>query len=79
MHSPSTPARPEHTTPTIPTHERARPTMTEKQTPPESFLAAVATLRADEDTVRATAHTSSVSADGWTATEPTFAPVGTDA
>ncbi|MFF4169023.1 hypothetical protein [Streptomyces sp. NPDC001744] len=54
--------------------------MTEKQTTPESFLTAVDTLRADEDTVRATAHTSSVSADGWTATEPTsVAPEGADA
>ncbi|MFB7025907.1 MULTISPECIES: hypothetical protein [unclassified Streptomyces] len=54
--------------------------MTEKQTTPESFLTAVDTLRADEDTVRATAHTSSVSADGWTATEPaSVAPEGADA
>ncbi|MFI8103478.1 hypothetical protein [Streptomyces sp. NPDC086023] len=52
--------------------------MTENQTTPESFLAAVDTLRADEGAVRATAHTSSVSADGWTATEPAAAE-GTDA
>lgn len=53
--------------------------MTENQTTPESFLTAVDTLRADEDTVRATAHTSSVSADGWTAAEPASAAEGTDA
>ncbi|GHG13442.1 hypothetical protein ACFFSH_31705 [Streptomyces filamentosus] len=53
--------------------------MTENLTSPESFLATVDTLRAGEGTVRATAHTSSVSADGWTAAEPASAPEGTDA
>ncbi|MFD4374800.1 hypothetical protein [Streptomyces sp. NPDC058486] len=51
--------------------------MTENQTTPESFLAAVDTLRDGEDAVRATAHTSSVSAEGWTAAET--ASEGTDA
>ena len=32
----------------------------------EDFLAAVDELRADDTTVRTTAHTSSVSAEGWT-------------
>ncbi|MGA5215136.1 hypothetical protein ACPCAE_03545 [Streptomyces cinereoruber] len=55
--------------------------MTDNQpTPtPESFLAAVDTLRAGEDAVRATAHTSSVSADGWMATETASTAGGTDA
>ncbi|MFF8618213.1 hypothetical protein [Streptomyces sp. NPDC015350] len=53
--------------------------MTENQTTSTSFLAAVGTLRADEGTVRATAHTSSVSADGWTATETASAAEGADA
>lgn len=33
------------------------------------FLDAVEDLRDGDETVRATAHTSSVSAEGWTATE----------
>ncbi len=39
------------------------------------FLDAVEELRGDDDTVRTTAHTSSVSAEGWPTTE---APAGTD-
>ncbi|MFD6347782.1 hypothetical protein ACFWF9_24095 [Streptomyces roseolus] len=53
--------------------------MTQNQTTAESFLVAVDNLRADEDTVRATAHTSSVSAEGWTATEQASVPEGTNA
>jgi hypothetical protein len=47
-----------------------------------NFLAAVDNLRGEDETVRATAHTSSISADGWTTTEPSTpaeAPAGTDA
>ncbi|MEV1066031.1 hypothetical protein [Streptomyces sp. NPDC050263] len=33
------------------------------------FLAAVDDLRGDDETVRSTAHTSSVSAEGWPTTE----------
>lgn len=51
--------------------------MTENRTP-ESFLAAVESLRDGEETVRATAHTSSVSAEGWTAAEPASTPECTD-
>ncbi|WP_414169137.1 hypothetical protein ACMATS_25040 [Streptoverticillium reticulum] len=40
------------------------------------FLAAVDDLRGDDESVRTTAHTSSVSAEGWPTTE---APAGTDA
>ncbi|AJC54957.1 hypothetical protein [Streptomyces sp. 769] len=40
------------------------------------FLDAVDELRGDDTTVRTTAHTSSVSAEGWPTTE---APAGTDA
>lgn len=40
------------------------------------FLAAVDDLRGDDDSVRTTAHTSSVSAEGWPAAEAT---TGTDA
>jgi hypothetical protein len=39
------------------------------------FLAAVDDLRGDDETVRTTAHTSSVSAEGWPTTE-TPAPAG---
>ncbi|MFD4371860.1 hypothetical protein [Streptomyces sp. NPDC058486] len=51
--------------------------MPENQTP-ESFLTAVDNLRAGENTVRATAHTSSVSAEGWTAVEPNSTPEGAE-
>lgn len=37
------------------------------------FLSAVDELRADDDQVRTTAHTSSVSAEGWSAAEQTNA------
>lgn len=40
------------------------------------FLAAVDELRGEDDTVRTTAHTSSVSAEGWPTTE---ASTGSDA
>ncbi|MFG2800561.1 hypothetical protein [Streptomyces pseudovenezuelae] len=46
------------------------------------FLAAVDDLRGDDTTVRTTAHTSSVSAEGWPTTEApamTEAPAATDA
>ncbi|MFJ2574753.1 hypothetical protein ACIOYT_30615 [Streptomyces halstedii] len=43
------------------------------------FLDAVGELRGEDETVRATAHTSSVSADGWTTTEATEPATGTDA
>lgn len=47
------------------------------------FLAAVDDLRGDDETVRTTAHTSSVSADGWPTTEAavqdTTARTGNDA
>ncbi|MEY9956725.1 hypothetical protein [Streptacidiphilus sp. MAP5-52] len=36
----------------------------------EQFLEDVAQLRGDDETVRTTAHTSSVSAEGWPAAEP---------
>lgn len=35
------------------------------------FLSAVDELRADDETVRSTAHTSSVSAEGWPTTDET--------
>ncbi|MFG3112903.1 hypothetical protein ACGF4C_00725 [Streptomyces sp. NPDC048197] len=46
------------------------------------FLTAVDDLRSDDKTVRTTAHTSSVSAEGWPTTEvpaTTDAATGTDA
>lgn len=46
------------------------------------FLAAVDDLRGDDETVRTTAHTSSVSAEGWPTAEAPAGPVasaGTDA
>ncbi|MFF9784214.1 hypothetical protein YWIDRAFT_07702 [Streptomyces sp. SceaMP-e96] len=46
------------------------------------FLAAVDDLRSDDKTVRTTAHTSSVSAEGWPTTEAsatTEATTSTDA
>jgi hypothetical protein len=42
----------------------------------EDFLAAVEDLRGDDDAVRTTAHTSSVSADGWTTRETNPAAEG---
>ena len=41
-----------------------------------AFLAAVDDLRGEDETVRTTAHTSSVSAEGWPTTE---ASTGSDA
>lgn len=43
------------------------------------FLDAVDELRGGDETVRATAHTSSVSAEGWTTTETAEPATGTDA
>ncbi|MFF3853557.1 hypothetical protein [Micromonospora sp. HUAS LYJ1] len=46
------------------------------------FLTAVDDLRGDDETVRSTRHTSSVSAEGWPTTEvpaDTTAPASTDA
>ncbi|MFB8026827.1 MULTISPECIES: hypothetical protein [unclassified Streptomyces] len=44
-----------------------------------TFLDAVGELRGEDETVRATAHTSSVSAEGWTTTEAIEPATGTDA
>ncbi|MDH6223669.1 hypothetical protein [Streptomyces sp. MJP52] len=41
-----------------------------------TFLNAVDELRGDDTDVRTTAHTSSVSAQGWPTTEPSTAPAG---
>ncbi|GAA2836996.1 hypothetical protein RMN57_12645 [Kitasatospora sp. CM 4170] len=38
-------------------------------TPISDFLAAVEDLRGEDETVRTTAHTSSVSAEGWPTTD----------
>lgn len=43
------------------------------------FLDAVGELRGEDETVRATAHTSSVSAEGWTTTEAAEPATGSDA
>ncbi|WP_432105953.1 hypothetical protein [Streptomyces sp. bgisy091] len=45
----------------------------------DNFLEAVGELRGEDETVRATAHTSSVSAEGWTTTEAIKPTTGTDA
>ncbi|MEU8708640.1 hypothetical protein [Streptomyces sp. NPDC048565] len=45
----------------------------------DKFLDAVDELRGEDETVRATAHTSSVSAEGWTTTEAAEPATGNDA
>lgn len=53
-------------TPTFSTNERESAMTTDQIS---DFLNAVDELRAEDDEVRSTAHTSSVSADGWVASE----------
>ncbi|WP_406116349.1 hypothetical protein [Streptomyces sp. NBC_01014] len=43
------------------------------------FIGAVGELRGEDETVRATAHTSSVSAEGWTTTEAAEPATGSNA
>ncbi|MEU2135221.1 hypothetical protein [Streptomyces sp. NPDC018352] len=43
------------------------------------FLNAVGELRGEDETVRTTAHTSSVSAEGWTTTETAEPATGSNA